>query len=110
MEISEAGLYRIDAGSSELRVYGGAAVAACGKRNVVIKSGRMTRLNGNPKSSKFDVNVTDSIHQWAGKRSFDLCIASESTRKQLHWQPDALGWLYNSKYHLRFYSKSYYDQ
>ena len=89
VEINKKGLYRIDAGSSELRVYGGEVEVTCGNRKAIIRSGRMTRLDGNPKSSKFDVNVADSMHQWAGKRSFDLFIATTGTRKQPHWQPDA---------------------
>lgn len=107
VEISKPGLYRIDVHSSELRVYGGAAFVTCGKRRAAIKSGRMAPLNANPKSTGFDTNIADSLHQWAGKRSFDLFVATESTRKQPHWRPDALGWLYNTSYHLRFYSESY---
>jgi hypothetical protein len=110
VEINKKGLYRIDAGSSELRVYGGEAVVICANRKANIKSGGMTRLDGNPNSSKFDANVADSMHQWAGKRSFDLFIASTSTRRQSHWQPDASGWLCNSDYHLRLYSESYYAE
>jgi hypothetical protein len=110
VEINKKGLYRIDASSSELRVYGGEAVVTYANRKAIIKGGRMTRLDSNPKSFKFDINVADSMHQWAGKRSFDLFIATGSTRKQPHWQLVGLGLLSNSNYHMRFYSELYINE
>jgi hypothetical protein len=110
VEISKAGLYRIDAGSSELRVYGGAAGVTCGNRKAIIKRRKMTRLDSNPRSSKFDAYVADSMHRWAGKRSFDLFIATGSTRKQPHWHLVGLGLLNNSNYHMTFFSELYISQ
>ncbi len=72
VEIKKAGLYRLDAASSELRVYGGEAVVANGKRKATIKSERMVRLDGDPASAKFDANATDALHKWAAQRSWDL--------------------------------------
>jgi hypothetical protein len=110
VEISKAGLYRLDAGSHELRVYGGAALVTCGDKKVTTKSGRMAHLDGKLASSKFNANDTDSLHKWAAKRSFDLFTATYSTRKQIHWTPVSLGWLHNSNFRMRFHSQLAFDE
>ena len=104
VEITKAGLYRFDADSDELRVYGGTARITGGKKEVVIKSGKKVRLNGSAATAKFDVNAFDSLHQWAARRSFDLFNATASTRTQNHWRPVSLGWAFNGNYRMRFRS------
>ncbi len=111
VEISKVGLYRLDAGSSELRVYGGTAQVTIGNRRVTIKSGRMVRLEGSLASSKFDANAADSLHKWAARRSFNLFLATADTRKQMmNWKPISLGWLRNSNYRMRFYSELAFNE
>jgi len=98
VEIKKAGLYRLDAGPAELRVYGGAAVVANGNRKATIKSERMVRLDGDSASKKFDPNSVDALHQWAGQRSFGLFLANLgnsylanlSNSGQVHWKPVSL--------------------
>jgi hypothetical protein len=68
---------------------------------------RMARLNKNHISEKFNANETDSLHQWAAKRSFNLFIASPSG--QSHWAPVAMGWLVSRNYHVRFRSQAFLD-
>jgi hypothetical protein len=84
VEIKKAGLYRLDAGSSELRVYGGTAVVANGNRKATIKSQRMVRLDGIPASAKFDAKLTDALHEWAAQRSFNLFLANFAAGGQVH--------------------------
>jgi hypothetical protein len=107
VEIKKAGLYRLDAGPAELRVYGGAAVVANGNRKATIKSERMVRLDGDPASKKFDPNSVDALHEWAGQRSFDLFLANLSNSGQVHWKPVSLGWLRNFNYRMSFYSDQF---
>jgi hypothetical protein len=107
VEIKKAGLYRLDAGSSELRVYGGAAAVANGNRKATIKSERMVRLDGDPASENFDPNVVDALHEWAAQRSFDLFLANFSNGGQVHWKPVSLGWLRNFNYRMSFYSDQF---
>ena len=115
VEIKKAGLYRLDAGPAELRVYGGAAVVANGNRKATIKSERMVRLSGDPASKKFDPNSVDALHEWAGQRSFDLFLANLgnsflanlSNSGQVHWKPVSLGWLRNFNYRMSFYSDQF---
>ncbi len=106
----KAGLYRVDVNPSRIRVYGGEAVVTRSGKRAIVKSGRIVHLDGNLNPSGFGVTVADSLHQWAGKRSFDLFLASTDSRKQTHWYIDSLGWLVNSNYHMRFYSQSYHRE
>jgi hypothetical protein len=107
VEITKAGLYRLDADPAELRVYGGAAVVANGNRKATIKSERMVRLDGDSASEKFDPNSVDALHEWAGQRSFDLFLANLSNSGQVHWKPVSLGWLRNFNYRMSFYSDQF---
>jgi hypothetical protein len=107
VEINKAGLYRLDAGSGELRVYGGAAVVANGNRKATIKRERMVRLDGDPASEKFDANAADALHEWAAQRSFDLFLANLGNDGQVHWKPVSLGWLRNFNYRMSFYSDQF---
>ena len=67
-------------------------------------------LKGDPTPAKFDAGAADSLHQWAARRSFELFSMDFSTRKQLHWQPVSMGWLWNSHYRMRFYSETFYSE
>ncbi len=125
MDVSKAGLYRVDANSSEAKVYGGEAMVECSGKKSKVKSGRMVHLDGSSKPSGFDVTMADSFHQWAAKRSFDLFVAASSPSnprsmyrsiimvlpaplKLTHWQSDGVGWLFNSRYRMRFFSEPHY--
>ncbi|MBN1567442.1 MAG: hypothetical protein JXA73_06320 [Acidobacteria bacterium] len=104
VEVTKEGLYRLDADSAELRVYGGAALITTQKMGTEVKGGRRVQLNGKPVVTRFDVKTDDSLHQWAARRSFDLFNASSNTRTQNHWRSISLGWAYNANYRMRFRS------
>ena len=110
VEIKKAGLYRLDAASGELRVYGGAVLVASRNRKTTIKTGRMVRLDGDLAPHKFAVDAVDSLHEWAARRSFDLFNVSLNARTQTHWTPIAAGWLRNFNYRMSFYSPLAYDE
>jgi hypothetical protein len=110
VEVKKAGLYRLDAASGELRVYGGAVLVASRNRKATIKTGKMVRLDGDFAPDKFDVDAADSLHEWAARRSFDLFVLSSNTRTQTHWTPITAGWLRNYNYRMSFCSPLAYDE
>jgi hypothetical protein len=107
VEINKAGLYRLDASSGELRTYGGEVSVVSGNRQLTIKRNKMVGLNGEFAATKFNGNIADPLLRWAARRSFDLFNATMETRKQLHWQHTALGWMCNSNFRMKFFSKQY---
>ena len=109
IEIKEEGLYRLNTNPAEIRVYGGAALILSGNKKTKVKSGREVRPDKGLTSEGFDANVSDALHQWSAKRSFDLFIASKDTRTQNHWRPISMGLVRNFYYRVSFYS-SVYDQ
>lgn len=110
VEIREAGLYRICAIPGELRVYRGVALVAGNSKKVLVKSDKSVLLDETFSSARLDVNVADSFHQWSARRSFDLFIATERSRRQTHWQPISMGWVTNFGYHVQFYSQLFFDR
>ena len=104
VEIKKEGLYRLDAESRMLRVYGGDAHAIKGEKNIRVKSGRKVVLSGEPGPEKFDAHVADTLHRWAAQRSFALFAKSLFFTKPVY--PSALTWksrpkgLYNSYYRV----------
>jgi len=110
VEFRKKGLYRLDSGSGELRVYGGEARVAKKNRKAKIKSGKMIRLDNDLKPLKFDANEVDLLHQWAAVRSFTLFNGSPSARTQRHWTHISMGWLRNYDYRMRFRSEEYLDE
>jgi hypothetical protein len=104
VEIKKEGLYRLDAESRMLRVYGGDARAIKGKKNVRVKSGRRVVLSGEPRPEKFDARVADTLHRWAAQRSFALFTKSLFFVEPVY--PGGLAWksrpegLYNPHYRI----------
>jgi hypothetical protein len=78
------GLHRFEAGSHELRVFGGHAEVTAEDQKVEAGRGRIVHLGDALSVSKFDSGKLDSIkkdalHQWAARRSF-LLFRSNSSR------------------------------
>jgi hypothetical protein len=105
IDIGGPGLYRIDAESRELRVYGGSAQVTRGQIKIGAKKGGSVYLDEDPAKSNFDADVADSFHRWAARRSFDLFDADQNSRKQPHWVPVSSGWVLSSNYRMLFYSE-----
>jgi len=110
VEIKKKGLYRLDAGNREIRVYGGEARVAKRDRKEKIKKGKMACLEDGLKTSKFDADAIDPLHQWAALRSFVLFVDNPVTRTQPHWTHISLGWVKNYNYGLSFHSNEVYQE
>jgi hypothetical protein len=107
IEIGKPGLYRLNSDPRELRVFGGSAIATNGNKKYSVKRDKMIYLDKNAPLVKFNANESDSLHEWAAKRSYDLFIAEPTG--QTHWTPVALGWIANINFHIRFRSQRYFD-
>jgi hypothetical protein len=64
------GLHRFEAGSNELRVFGGHAEVVAGDQTVEAGRGRVVHLGDSLSVSKFDPRRKDALNQWAARRSF----------------------------------------
>jgi hypothetical protein len=111
IEIARTGLYRIDAGAGELRIYGGSAIVAYGEREIEVKRGRMVRLDDTLAVSKFDRDLADPLHEWAARRSFYLfTVNSRCGEEMQNWIPTKGGGMYSSNFRMRFYWKAFADE
>lgn len=108
VEIRKKGLYRLDADTRELRVYGGEARVAKRNQKAKIKSGKMIRLDDDLKPSKFDKNEVDTLHKWAAFRSFALFADNPAARTQSHWTHISLGWVMSYNFGMSFHSNEVY--
>ena len=116
VELKKDGLYRIDAEPPALRIYGGDAIAGNDRKKRKIKNSRMFYLDGERDSLKFDVYITDDLHQWSARRSYTLHLKNLLLLKPLR-QSDAWYWswkakpegLYNAFYRLTVpYNEDWY--
>src|SRR5215471_4688882 len=99
------GLYRFQADSRELRVFGGTAEVTAGDQKLEAGRGRMVRLGSPPSSSKFNTKETDAFHDWAARRSFLLYSSSAKARRQItNWEITASGWSWNRDFNMRLFS------
>jgi len=90
-----------------LRVHGGEAKLTINNKKATIKSGEMVYLQDIFKPEKFKPVVADALHQWAARRSYDLCTANIFNTKpkrpeNLAWKPTAKAELENIQYHISF--------
>jgi hypothetical protein len=79
VEMNKPGLYRLDSGLCEVRVYGGVVLADNGSKRAEVKKDRKVRLEGNLIQSKFAAKALDALHQWSAHRSFDIFLANPET-------------------------------
>jgi hypothetical protein len=81
------GLHRFEAGSNELRVFGGQAEVVAANQMVEAGRGRVVHLGDTLYVSKFDPRQKDTLLQWAARRSFLLCSSSLQARSQrTNWE------------------------
>jgi hypothetical protein len=105
--IEKAGLYRLDSNPVALRVHSGEAKLTIDNKKAKIESGEMVYLQDIFKPEKFKPVVADALHQWAARRSYDLCTANIFNTKpkrpeNLAWKPTAKAELENIQYHISF--------
>ena len=100
------GLYRFEADSRELRVFGGSAMVTAGDRKLDADRGRMVGLGSALSVAKFNPKETDAFHDWAARRSFLLYTSSAEARRQriTNWEATASGWSWNRDFNMRLFS------
>ncbi|MBI1899262.1 MAG: hypothetical protein HYS04_22405 [Acidobacteria bacterium] len=77
------GLFRIDAGADQLRVYDGEVTVSRQGETVTVKEGRQTPLAGVLVPEKFDKKVGDSFYRWASRRAEYIAAANLSAARSL---------------------------
>ena len=105
VEIRKKGLYRFDADSGEIRIYGGSAQVSSTRRKATVGNGRKVTLDADLDVRRFDAKEGDSLHQWAARRSFEIYQILSSPRVQNNWQRLSLGWAVSSNFRMRFFSE-----
>jgi hypothetical protein len=85
------GLHRFEAGSNELRVFGGNAEVLAGDQTVEAGRGRVVHLGDTLSVSKFDPRRdprrNDALQQWAAHRSFLLYSSDlQAGSRQTNWE------------------------
>ena len=84
VELHKAGMYRIDADTSELRVYKGEAIVVRGGQTLTVKEAHLTQLAGVTGSpQKFDNQMGDTFYRWAARRAGSISVANLSAAKTL---------------------------
>jgi len=89
--LSKIGIYRFDAEPGRLRVFKGMADVKLGAETVeaiMVPGGKMISLAGNTATAeKFDIEDTDSLDRWSGKRGMVLAMANPSAAKSAASRP-----------------------
>jgi hypothetical protein len=98
IELLKKGLYRVDSTPGGLRVHDGEAWVTANGQRTVVKEGRSLTLDETATLAKFDKELGDSLHRWAGRRANYLSLASVSAAHSLYSSDSvwtAGGWRYN---------------
>src|SRR5215469_18821356 len=99
------GLYRFQADSRELRIFGGSAEVRAGDRKLDAGRGRMVGLGSALSVAKFNPKETDAFHDRAARRSFLLYSSSAKARRQItNWEATTSGWSRNRDFNMRLFS------
>jgi len=85
ISLSKAGHYRLDAEPARLRVFAGMAGVEIAGRHMEVVAGKMMGLGSDSASvEKFDKNDTDSLDNWARRRSELMALANVSSAKSAY--------------------------
>lgn len=76
IDITKRGLFRLSAASGTLKVFEGEASVVSSGQRLIVKEGRQTAINTALVAEKFDREVGDSFHRWAGRRTEALAMAN----------------------------------
>ena len=81
------GLHRFEAGSNELRVFGGHAEVFAADQTVEVGRGRMVHLGDTLSVARFDPRRKDALLRWAARRSFLLYSSNLKSRSRpTNWE------------------------
>jgi hypothetical protein len=102
-ELTRPGLYRFGTIQNTLKVYGGEALVRSETKTTPAKRGMSVALDPALTVQKFDRKLTDSLHAWAARRSFELFIGDPDAReRQTHWQASGNGYVENKNFGVVF--------
>ena len=109
MELRKAGLYRIDAAESRLRVYEGEASVQGNGQTVTAKRGKEVSLGAVLAQNGFDSTPGDEFSRWAQRRAGYIATANISGARDLYasgqnWS--ANDWAFNPWYGMFTYIPS----
>ncbi|HUE22083.1 MAG TPA: hypothetical protein VMQ86_10400 [Bryobacteraceae bacterium] len=94
------GIYRLDSGTGELRVFDGVAEVTAGDRTVEVRDGHLIEMD-TLAVHKFDKTVTDALNRWSERRdgyvSMANVAAASSLRSSMFSGGNLFtnGWYYN---------------
>jgi hypothetical protein len=104
-EFGGMGVYRFDANSAALRVYGGKAEVSSTGGRAALGRGKAAHLADTPHISKFPTKDIDPLYRWAAYRSFFLFTHNpEAMANQTHWGITASGWAKNRSFQISLFS------
>src|SRR5512140_2512062 len=95
VSVVKPGIYRLDSNPAGLRVFGGEALVLAGGRQTRVKKGSLLPFDGTWAIRKFDLDETDALDRWSGRRAEYLAMANVSATRALRRQDRsfASGWL-----------------
>jgi len=105
---TKKGVYRFDAGSSELRVYDGLAEVTLGGQTVEVKEGRLIALD-TLAVHRFDKTATDALNRWSERRDGYVSMANVEAANTLRTSmygggsPFGSGWYWNPSFGMYSY-------
>jgi len=70
IELKKVGLYRLDSQSNRFYVFDGKAEILNNLEKATLKKGRSAVLSSDLKTYKFNMDQSDSFHEWVQRRSF----------------------------------------
>jgi hypothetical protein len=98
LSLLKAGLYRVDAQSSMVRVYRGEMLAESGSQRLTLSDSKSLNLTGVWAVSKFDNKTGDSFYRWASRRATYLAMANVSSARSMSGAGRSSftsGWMWN---------------
>ncbi len=106
--LGKAGHYRLDTQPARIKVFSGTAIVELDGEHVEVAAGKMLALDGGLASAaKFDREDTDSLDNWARRRSEQMAMANLSQAKTLYSSYSPVGsggmWSYNPYFGMYTY-------
>ncbi len=97
ISIAKAGDYRFDAEPPRIKVFAGSAKVQVNNETVTVTSGKMLNLGGGTAAvEKFDINETDALDRWSGRRGELQAQANASAARQANTDPNCDSYTYRT--------------
>lgn len=101
--VRKAGLYRLEAEGSVVKVMQGELVVNTNNELRRVTEGRMLSLNGESTLAKFDKKAGDELSRWASRRAGYLAMANVVAARTANFSNTTLtssAWAYNSVFNM----------